>query len=233
MEIFYMKNKKYIYQLIILIFKKIKYNQMNCFGFNQTNDFNESNFFNPYKVATANYMFLFNEEDNLKNEINSFSDFKSTEEMSSKGGSNLSVIAEDNAPLCEEITQITSYEDDLNSLALDIQSKINNGSIENIVDEALDNVFDGTIEKFRPIQHKKKKTSAQNQYLEQALEANHEWDKAFMQDMAGKLGLKYRQVYKWYWDKIKKRQAKQEKKASKVKHNKFEDIESAFSSVFN
>ncbi|CAI2377721.1 unnamed protein product [Moneuplotes crassus] len=206
---------------------------MNCFGFNQTNDFNDNCFFNPFKVATANYMFMFNDEENLKQEVNSFSDFKSTEEMSSKGGSNLSVIAEDNAPLCEEITHITSYEDDLNNLALDIQSQINKGGIENIVDEALDNVFDGTIEKFRPIQHKKKKTGAQNEYLEKALENNQEWDKSFMQEIAGKLDLKYRQVYKWYWDKVKKRQAKQEKKASKVKHNKFEDIESAFSSVFN
>ena len=196
------------------------------------NDFNEINFFNPYKPFNNNYMFFFNEECQDKMDLCSLNDIKSTEEISSKGGSNLSVIAEDNASIYGESTNLTSFENELDSLVSDIQSKINKGNIENLVDEALDNVFDGTIEKFRPIQHKKKKTSAQNDYLEQALKENSEWEKPYMQNIADKLGLKYRQVYKWYWDKIKKMQ-KKETKACKAKHNKFEDIENTFSGILN
>ena len=209
---------------------------MNCFNFNTNIDFNENNCFTYNKPCQDNYLYFFNneeQEDQEKQDLISLTDIKSTEEISTKGGSNLSVIAEDNAQVCEESINITNYNDELNELAFDIQTKISQGSIENIVDEALDNVFDGTIEKFRPIQHKKKKTSAQNKYLEQALEANSEWDKPFMVEIAAKVGLKYRQVYKWFWDKIKKNQKKQEKKINKVKHNKFEDIESVFSSIMN
>lgn len=192
------------------------------------NDFNEMNFFNPIKPVSNNFMFFFNEEYEMKADEYSIADIKSTEEVSSKMGSSMSVIAEDNASIYGESTVITTFENELDNLASEIQGQISNGKIENLVDEALDNVFDGTIEKFRPIQHKKKKTSAQNEYLEQALKESPEWEKPHMQAIADKLGLKYRQVYKWYWDKIKKSQNKANKK---VKHNKFEDIENTFSSI--
>ena len=197
------------------------------------NDLNEINFFHSTYKPVSNFTFYFGEDCWEKMEDNyALSDIKSTEEVSSKEGSSLSVIAEDNASLYGETTNITTYENELDNLASDIQYKINCGSIESLVDEALDNVFDGTIEKFRPIQHKKKKTSEQNEYLELALKENSEWEKPFMQNIADKLGLKYRQVYKWYWDKIKKMQ-KKEAKINKVKHNKFEDIETTFSSILN
>ena len=208
---------------------------MNCFNFNTNNDFNEINFFTPYNTPQTNYTLFFKEDEEQykHDELASLTDIKSTEEMSSKGSNSLSIIAEDNAPINEEAINVVSYSNDFDNMTADIQFKINNGSIESLIDEALDNIFDGNIEKFRPIQHKKKKTSAQNQYLEQALKENREWEKPFMVDIAGKLGLKYRQIYKWYWDKIKKSQKGQEKKSLKVKHNKFEDIESAFSSLMN
>eukprot|EP00343_Euplotes_focardii_P003993 CAMPEP_0205808150 /NCGR_PEP_ID=MMETSP0205-20121125/12029_1 /ASSEMBLY_ACC=CAM_ASM_000278 /TAXON_ID=36767 /ORGANISM="Euplotes focardii, Strain TN1" /LENGTH=189 /DNA_ID=CAMNT_0053083391 /DNA_START=41 /DNA_END=610 /DNA_ORIENTATION=+ len=188
------------------------------------------NFFNPIKQDNNDFMFFFNEEYTEKIDDYRMNDFKSTEENSSKMGSSMSVLAEDNFSISEKSTVITSFENELDNLAFDIQSKINNGRIENLVDEALDNVFDGTIEKFRPIQHKTKKTSAQNDYLDQALKECSEWEKPHMQNIADKLGLSYRQVYKWYWDKIKKTQNKCNKK---VKHNKFEDIETTFSTIMN
>mmetsp|Transcript_19047 Transcript_19047/g.21372 ORF Transcript_19047/g.21372 Transcript_19047/m.21372 type:complete len:128 (+) Transcript_19047:68-451(+) len=121
------------------------------------NDINQMNFFNPIKQDNNDFMFFFNEEYTEKIDDYRMNDFKSTEENSSKMGSSMSVLAEDNFSISEKSTVITSFENELDNLAFDIQSKINNGRIENLVDEALDNVFDGTIEKFRPIQHKTKK----------------------------------------------------------------------------
>jgi hypothetical protein len=49
-----------------------------------------------------------------------------------------------------------------------------------------------------------------------------------MNAIACELGLKTRQVYKWFWDRTKKRANDASNKQKKVRNSKFEDIEAAF-----
>ena len=202
------------------------------FSFNYNFDINENSFYPNYRNQDFKCMFSFDQDDQeSKNDLMSIVDFKSTEEVSSKIDS-VSVIAESNHPLCQEEAS-SGLEQEIDSLVNNLQSQINNGSIENVVDEVLDYQFGLEFDPSCQIKHKRKKTDSQNKELEEALEASRDWDKKFMQGMAKKLDLKYRQVYKWYWDRIKKDSKKSEKKNKPAKASKFEDIESAFSSVLN
>lgn len=192
-------------------------------------DLNENSYYPTYKNQFSDCMFIFDDRDSeTKNELRSITDIKSTEEISSKVDS-ISVIAEDNLPIPDEEVA-SGLDQQIDHLANSLQAKISSGGIENIIDEVLDYQFGFELEPTCQIKHKRKKTDSQNQQLEEALEACRDWDKKFMQSMAKKLDLKYRQVYKWYWDRVKKDSKKFESNKP-AKASKFEDIESAFSSV--
>lgn len=54
-----------------------------------------------------------------------------------------------------------------------------------------------------------------------------------MDNIANELGLKTRQVYKWYWDRTKKRaNDESNKNKRKSRNSKFEDIEATFGFQF-
>jgi hypothetical protein len=160
-------------------------------------------------------LFVFDHEVNDKQDFFNLNEIKSTEEAgSSKDESGISVIAEDNSPSLVDFPLETRFEDiddetrshsDIyEKLLFEVRYEISKGGINKIVTEALDNQIEGNSKPDYPIKHKRKKTLAENEYLEEALKANYEWDRSYVLKIEEKLGLSYRQIYKWYWDRIKR-----------------------------
>ena len=166
-------------------------------------------------------MFVFDHEVNDKQDHFNLNEIKSTEEAGSfKDESGISVIAEDNSPSLVDFQLETRFEDfeDFENFnnethshsdnydihLFEIRREISNGGINKIVTEALDNQFEGNSKAGYTVKHKRKKTLAENEYLEEALKANYEWDRSYVLKIEEKLSLSYRQIYKWYWDRIKR-----------------------------
>ena len=172
---------------------------------------------------------MFKEQPKMGDDYFSFEDIKSTEEITAKdqsGSSCLSNIADENehvetvkpvkttfAAQKDEFSLIITPSSDshadklIDDLCNDVRSKINSSSISDIIDEAIG--FEGEDQinvDFSPIiQVKHKKTSSQKVHLEAALKENPEWSSEFQKKLAQDLGLTKRQVYKWFWDKTKKK----------------------------
>ena len=163
-------------------------------------------------------------------------EIKSTDEISQKNEScSLKNFAEDNI-ICKNDCK-SAYElllddwDAINNLALEIKNRINSGAICELVEEVIDIQACAETD-FRDnliIQTKQKKSTIQKDLLENKLKENVTWTTEYMNIIAIELGLKTRQVYKWYWDRTKKRANEESnKKQKKTRNNKFEDIEASF-----
>lgn len=200
---------------------------------------NEYNFdFNNYNSMdnSFNYFDFTTEAKNVMGEHLSLTEIKSTEEFSNRNYSSLSLIAEEN-DYREVVSPVGKYKShtnkSINKIAEELHCKINEGSIEEVIAEALDFQFWTETEETRPIQQKRKKSDSQVKSLEKALEQNKSWTKEYMNNLAAKLGLSRRQVYKWHWDKTQKKAKKESnKRLNKSRPNKFEDIETSLGLTF-
>lgn len=209
---------------------------MNFLTYNQEFDFDNKDYFCPYQNSNVDCTFFFENDMKDKNEHFSINDIKSTEEVgSSKDQSSISEMNEDFAPVNEDIQfNCNSHSDAYINLLCEVQYGIYNGGINELIDEVLENQFGNELEQIRPIQKKRKKTSVESKCLEEALKENKDWDRKFMVEIAAKLGLSYRQIYKWYWERVKRANKKVDNKnISKCNNSKFEDLESTFALVMN
>lgn len=116
-------------------------------------------------------------------------------------------------------------------MALEIRAKINSSELDQLIEEVID--IQACVETdFKDnliIQTKQKKSNVQKDLLENKLKENSKWTTEYMNKIAEDLGLKTRQVYKWYWDRTKKRaNDESNKNKRKVRNSKFEDIEASF-----
>lgn len=204
-----------------------------------SNNFNEFNFEsrNNFYQSNNNFEFLeleFNFNDEVRERQVSLTDIKSTEELSQRNYSSMSLVAEENDPVSKEVLKpaknlTVSCAPNLEKLAQELRAMINTTQIEDVVAEALDYQFCTETDETRPIQQKKKKSDSQIRALEEALRHDKNWSKEFIKGLAAKLNLKFRQVYKWYWDRTQKKAKKEaSKKSSSNKTDKFEDIEATF-----
>ena len=164
-------------------------------------------------------------------------EIKSTEEISQKNEScSLKNFAEENNIICKEVWKPAfelKLEDwtAINNLISEIRAKINSSSIDQLIEEVID--IQACVETdFRDnliIQTKQKKSNIQKDVLENKLKETPVWNTEYMNKIANELGLKTRQVYKWYWDRTKKRANEESnRKIKKTRNSKFEDIEAAF-----
>lgn len=170
-----------------------------------------------YFEEEFSYKFHFNNDIDVKNHMVSLTEIKSTEEVSQRNYSSMSLMAEENDPICDDfiapISEATACSaSDLNKLVSEIRGKIYSDKIEDVVAEALDFQFCTEGDDARPIQQKRKKSDEQIQALEDALKANKNWSKEFTKELAAGLNLKFRQVYKWYWDKTQKKAKRESNK---------------------
>lgn len=214
--------------MIFTIKNQMFSNTYNEFNFEARNCFNQNN--NNFEFLELE--FDFNNE--VRDRQASFTDIKSTEELSQRNYSSMSLVAEENEHVNKEILKpaknlTVSCAPDLDKLAQELRALINTTQIEDVVAEALDYQFCMETDETRPIQQKKKKSDSQIQELEEALAHDKNWSKEFIKGLATKLNLKFRQVYKWYWDRTQKKAKKEASRRSSVnKTDKFEDIEAAF-----
>jgi hypothetical protein len=203
---------------------------MNFQSFYQEFESETKDCYYQYKSLSTNYMILFEDEVIDKQEHISIYDIKSTEEAGSSNNENsYSVIAEDNAPALEDSFDSQIHSDIYNSLLSEVKFEIYNGGINELINESLGIKSGCELANDRLIKQKHKRTLVESECLEEALKANNQWDKAFMKELGAKLGLSYRQVYKWYWDRSRKDNKHfSYKNMKQYKSNKFEDVETVF-----
>lgn len=209
---------------------------MNFLTYSQETDFENKDYFCSYQSSNADYAFFFENEIKDKYEYSSINDIKSTYKVgSSNDHSSISEMNENFAPVNEDMQlDWNNHSDAYINLLCEVQYGIYNGGINELIDEVLENQFGNELEQLRPIQKKRKKTSVESEYLEEALKENKDWDKKFMEEIAAKLDLSYRQIYKWYWERVKRANKKVDnKKINKCNNNKFEDLESTFALAMN
>lgn len=168
-------------------------------------------------------------------------DIKSTEEVSLKNeSSSLKNFPEDNEVLCKEewatISESKCYDfDAIKNLAIEIRAKINSSELDKLIDEVIDiqACIETDFKENLIIQTKHKKSNKQKDVLENKLKEKQNWTTQDMDNIANELGLKTRQVYKWYWDRTKKRaNDESNKNKRKSRNSKFEDIEATFGFQF-
>lgn len=208
---------------------------MNSQSFYKEFESDNKDYYFQYKSTSTNYTILFEDEDKNKQEQISIYDIKSTEEAGSSNNENsYSIIADDNAPVFDFNFDSEIHSDVYNRLLSEVKFQIYNGGVDELINESLGIKSGCELANDLIIKPRHKRTLVESEYLQEAFKANHEWDKAFMKKLGAKLGLSYRQVYKWYYDKVRKDSRDFSScKMNQYNPNKFEDVETVFDLVKN
>ena len=211
-----------------------------CLFFSENNDNSYINYFSfeQNKIAPweKDFDFSRDEQGTLPDSL-SLSEIKSISEVTPKHTISCSSnVAEEDAPLSQDFIKNIkkeNFENDctLKKLENDLKAKINSKEIDNVIDEAIGDLFITEKEAKDPcvIQKKNKKKPEQIKALRKALKENPVWSSDFQIELGHKIGLEKQQVYKWYWDNTKQKAKKNGKKRGKTgRASKFENIGKTF-----